>query len=120
MSLNWNFKTDKIGEWLQVSERNGKIYETHMRLYSGNALLIGCIEDDEKDTYSVNTFFCNKDHMRNCLGIAKNFDNIYNHYQYNKITLYKEYRYTKDIVNAFIKAKFDNVIEIQVIQKGDR
>lgn len=120
MSLNWNFKTDKIGEWLQVDFVKGKKYETNMRLYSGNALLIGCIENDEDNTYSVNTFFCDKEHMKNCLGLTKGYDNIYNHIQYNKITLFKEYRYTKDIVNAFIKAKFDNTIEIQIIQKGDR
>ncbi len=112
MSLNWNFKTDKIGTWEETGYNGNKIT---FNLYSGNALLIALYETD--DTYSLQNFYCDKDHMKNCLGLTKGYENIHKDVIDLILTLRADYRYTKDIVSAFAKADFNNEITIKILPK---
>lgn len=113
MSLNWQWKEDKVGTW---TEKQGDREYTY-NLYSGNALLIMIAEWEEKgqDLYTVHGFFCDKDHMKNCLGLNKDYkQNIYSD-RLIKIELNADYRHTPFILQQLAKAKFDNPIEIKLI-----
>lgn len=113
MSLNWNWKEDKVGTW---TEKHGDMENTY-NLYSGNALLIMIAEwnEDGIDKYQVASFFCDKDHMKNCLGLNKDYkQNIYCE-SLIKIELSAGYRNTPFILQQIAKAKFDNPVEIKLL-----
>lgn len=113
MALNWNFKTDKIGTWEYSVDKGGERYTKN--LYSGNALLIAVYETD--DEYIMGHFYCDKEHMKNCLGLGDDKCNIHNFERDVVVTLRKDYRGTKDIVNALIKAKFEDGITIRIVEE---
>lgn len=118
MALNWKWD-EKCGE--AVIQQRGK--EFTLNLYKGNAYLIFISEykdEDGQNMYSLYSFFADKDHMRNCLGLSKAkgrglCENIFNSggdilksIRINKA----KYPYTKDLVYALTQA-FDNLtIEI--------
>lgn len=54
---------------------------------------------------------CDKDHMKNCLGLTKGHDNIYSSLSLT-VELKSSYRHAKEIATALLKAKFDNDITI--------
>lgn len=113
--LKWDFKTDKIGT-ISYNYFDKKLIVNN--LYSGNALMIECAEWEQegKELYQVCSFWADKEHLKNMLGINKGYENVYNSgYKNLKITLLRKYRGTKDIVNAFIKAKFDENIQIEIV-----
>ena len=69
MSLNWNWN-ENIGtlEIEQHWEGRGENDGTHtwtLNLYIGNAELIVLHETEEQ--YNMYTFFCDKDHLKNCV-----------------------------------------------------
>lgn len=77
MALNWKWK-DKIGYIKVENSDSGKF---SINLYDGNALMIAITEwkEEEKDMYSLYSFFCDEEHAKKCLGLMKNGDGEYNY-----------------------------------------
>ena len=71
--LNWQW-SNKLGYLVTKDDNNG--YK--INLYGGNALMIAVWEwkENDKDMYSLYTFFADKDHAKRCLGLAKGSDYI--------------------------------------------
>jgi len=119
MALNWNWNR-KCGEMITVDPLTGK--EFTQNLYQGNALLIMISEwhdeDRDSDMYNLWSFWCDKEHMRNCLGLSKGKtadDNIYagriKSVSLNK-AMFHSTKDIKDIVDALIAAFDDIVIRV--------
>ena len=115
MALQWNFK-DKCGEAVLVQNNEDKTREFTLNLYVGNAYLIMLSEYEEngENMYSLYSFWADKKHMENCLGLSKGYDNIDTGYQtFSKFRLDMEKcRYWKQIAPAIKKAFPDIVIEL--------
>lgn len=112
---------NKVGEAIYKYEAEGEIKEKVVSLYNGNAYLIFVNEWKVEDGkyYSLDSFFCDKVHMKKCLGLEKGYGNIYvNKFMRLKtLRLSKKCRYLKDIVAAFVQA-FDNInIEVYTEKK---
>lgn len=111
MSLNWqwNQKCGTATFYDKLAEK-----EFTVNLYEGNAYLIFLNEWGD-GRYSLYSFWADKQHMNNCLGLSKGYkDNIMNDYQVlTKIRLNKTHcHYIKEITTALVKA-FDEIsIEI--------
>lgn len=73
MAIRWDFN-EPGGT---VTFENGDVYPW----YEGNALMICNREnfDDEgiRTGYSLNFFFANKEHAKNCLGLSKGYDSCF-------------------------------------------
>ena len=113
MALNWDWNK-KIGTIDIFNYDEVRTYQ----LYQGNAFLIMLweYEEDGKEMWQMHNFFIDKEHAKNCLGLTKDYDNMFNteYYKLKKITLNKgKYRYTKDLLDMLIKA-FDE-ISIEII-----
>jgi hypothetical protein len=112
MALNWDWNK-KIGTIDIFNYDEVRTYQ----LYQGNAFLIMLweYEEDGKEMWQMHNFFIDKEHAKNCLGITKDYNNIFDteRYKIKAIRLNKgKYRYTKDLVDMLIKA-FDEIsIEI--------
>ena len=112
MALNWKW-SEKVGT--ATIQQGDRQYE--LNLYQGNAFLIMMSEYKEEegnDMYSLYTFFADVAHAKNCLGLSKGHDNVFD--ESNKLVKVrlnkKKYSYTKELVNMLIKA-FDEIqIEI--------
>lgn len=114
MALHWNFN-DKIGEaTIRSMMGDGSLKDNTVYLYQGNAFLIMLNEWEEDDEryWSMYSFFADVDHMKNCLGLSKGTDNIFDrgdYIQLKEIKINKKrYSYTKQLVQALIKA-FDQI-----------
>lgn len=120
MSLNWNWN-EKVGTWTEERKmHDGSTKEFKYNLYSGNALLIMIAEweEDGKDLYQVANFFCDKDHMKNCLGLSKDHkENIFKDCL-KEVELNAEYRNTPIILQHLAKASFDKDIKITIKAKA--
>lgn len=102
MALNWSFK-EKAGT---VTQRYGDKMVTQ-NFYVGNALMIVPYEYEENGEayYNMSWFFCDKDHAKNCLGLTKGRDGMFDSDEITHLTIYREYcRPWKDIVDLFTKA----------------
>lgn len=116
MAVTWDWNKE-IGTVDIVNY--GEVVRYH--LYQGNCFLIMLYEftgDDGKDKYTMHSFFADKEHAKNCLGITKGYDNMFNteYERIEKIRINKgKYRYTKDLVDMLIKA-FDN-ISIEIVNE---
>ena len=119
MALRWDFN-EKVGEVTFKKETGDGIKDFVVDLYQGNAYLIMIYEWDEDGDrmYNLQGFFCDKEHMKNCLGLNKRrgyTENIYNK-PYDKLTKIRlnkaKYSYTKEVIDAFVQA-FDE-IEIEI------
>lgn len=99
MALVWTWK-DKCGELTST-------YET-VNLYEGNALMIMIKEwanDDGTEQYGIRSFFCDKEHAKNCLGLSKGHENIYEDYPWTKLILYRsKSRNWKTFMELAVKA----------------
>jgi len=105
------YKDNESSEWKEES----------ITLYEGNAVLIMIkewIDEDDKEVWTMFSFWTDLQHMKNCLGLNKKegyTENVYvnSHSKISKIRLNKKrLRYTEKIATSLIKA-FDNlVIEI--------
>lgn len=110
MSLNWNF--DKpAGLWTipaGVPGMDTKKKETTFNLYCGNAYLI--VLSETKEEYNLVTFWCDKDHMKNCLGLSRGYrQNIYTDWEGSHIFLYEDNcPHARQIADALFRA-FDNI-----------
>lgn len=119
MALNWNWN-EKIGELTITETLNKECREFTYNLYEGNAFLILIREWDEdgEKMYSMNSFFLDKTHAKNCLGLTKGYNNILDR-RYSTVTKIRINKTVsknwKDIVMLFAQA-FDN-IDIQIYTK---
>lgn len=109
MSLNWNFKKDFYGVMITRYQTKDETIVNQYNLYDGNALMIACFETNKK--YQVRDFFTNKDHMKNCLGLTKGFENIHEDREI-KLVLKPNSKSAKTIAESFIKAKFKKRLTI--------
>lgn len=110
MALHWNWN-ECIGEATFETGQADRPYIT-VNLYQGNALLLFLhqFKENGADMWSMYSFWVDKDHMKNCLGLTKGNSNIYKDIpcRLASIKLNKETKYLKDIVSCLIKA-FDNI-----------
>lgn len=123
MALYWNW-SEKCGEAVMTQIINDKEKEFTFNLYQGNAYLIFISEymEDNKEVYNVWSFWVDKEHAKNCLGLGKG--DSYNIYDQGWQTV-KKFRLNKDktkhfadIVSMIAKA-FDN-IDIEIYsEKGE-
>ena len=126
MALEWGWN-EKVGTMALVQQLpSGEDKEFEISLYQGNAFLIMIheYEADGKDMYTMYSFFVDKEHMKNCLGLNKkngHGDNFLNE-PGNRATKFrinkKKYRYTKDLVAVLVQA-FDN-IDIEIYSEEDK
>lgn len=130
MALNWLW-SEKCGE-IEVVQMHPDEEDRRftLSLYKGNAYLIMLHEyNDEKtgeDMYSMFSFFSDKDHAKNCLGIAKGkarwddgrniFDTPYQKFTRLRLNK-KKHPYWKDLVTMFAQA-FDNITIEVVSEEG--
>ena len=121
MALNWRWE-NKCGEATIVDIENR---EHTLNLYEGNAFLIFLREYEENghNMYSLWSFWADKEHMKNCLGLNKKkgyTENIYEDGSSKiiKIRLNKDKcRNIKDITTALVQA-FDN-IKIEIYKENN-
>lgn len=105
MSLRWDWN-EKVGELIL---ENGTVID----LYNGNAYLIMIREyqEDGKDMYQMWSFWADKQHMKNCLGLNKRghfTENLFEDCHIAKFRFSKACRNLKDIMSALVDA-FDNI-----------
>ena len=119
MALYWNWN-EKCGEatLLDKHPHNDEPHEFTVSLYQGNAWLIMLHEyvEDGKEMYSMYSFWADKEHMNNVLGLSKGHkENIYDtpYVKLTRIRLDKRKctRYA-DIVKALAKAFDELTIEL--------
>lgn len=120
MALHWQWD-EKCGEATLVQMHpDEENREFKLGLYTGNAFLIMLTEYEEKGEsyWNMYSFWADKAHMKNCLGLNKKEGYTSNMYDtpYQRLTKFRlnkaKCRYIKDIVPALVQA-FDNIdIEI--------
>lgn len=95
----------------------GKVKYTHGRednLYDGNAQIIA-IHEAEDNTYFVSWFSCDKDHLRNMLGLKKGCDSCITDnrlFDIESIELDTKCKGVPDIIKDFARAKIDITIKL--------
>lgn len=114
MSVNWSWdgKCGEITVSQRVDDRKGW-EEYKVSVYNGNCLAVFLYEfiEDGEEKYNFWSFFSDKDHAKNCLGLSKGANNIFDtpYQRITKIRLNKKKcRYFKDLVALFAQA-FDNI-----------
>lgn len=122
MAVEWRWN-EKCGEaTINRLHGNGKIKPTTVNLYKGNAYLIMLDEWEEngQEMWNMYSFWLDKNHMKNCLGLTKGKD-YYNIYdtgttKLTSITINKKKCSNyKEIVTALVQA-FDT-IDIKIISE---
>lgn len=116
MALRWNFN-ERCGELVTVQRIGEEERMVEHPLYVGNCFLIALNEWDEGDQhmYSLYTFWADEQHMKNCLGLAKGKENIYEDGfdRWEKIRIGKRNcRHYRKIVAALKKAFKGMTIEV--------
>ena len=107
MALRWSWK-EKCGTALAVWYDGDERKTGNLSLYQGNAELIFLWESGE--SYTMFSFWADRDHMKNCLGLTKGNSNIYSDDSGNRVkiiefTFYKNrIRDLPQIVTAIVKA----------------
>ena len=115
MSLNWRWN-EKCG-WAVFQQGEKEFY---VNLYKGNAFLIFLYEYEENGEamYQLYSFWADKQHMKNCLGLNQKGGYGGNMFdeggcKLKKIRINKaKYPYTKDLVQTLVQAFDDLTIEI--------
>ena len=107
MALTWQW--NKLSG--TITENNyGK--DVTFNFYEGNALMIVLHEytnGEGEDVYDLHWFFCDEAHAKNCLGLAKGKDNMFEPDQVKRLEIYRENcPQWEKIVKLFTKA-FPNV-----------
>ncbi len=108
MSLNWDWK-NKMGECVY---ENGHV----SNLYQGNAFVIA-VNEFEDNTYNLAWFASDENHMKNMLGLSKDYNPCFHHFGIKKLRLNLKYRNTPKLVQLIARAKL--VIEIELYKEGD-
>lgn len=120
MALHWQWK-DKCGEASLVQMHEGEENRVFtLSLYTGNAYLIMLHEREEEgeEVWSMFSFWGDKEHMKNMLGLNKKEGYTDNYYAspYHKITKIRlnkrKCQYFREIVAALARAFDDLSIEI--------
>ena len=107
MAIRWDFK-EKCG---QVVDHDGNVHNW----YEGNALMVITNEWKEGDSelYSMWCFFADKDHLKNCCGLTKGHENIFEGEEWQELTIDTKYcHYWKDIITMLMKVMPDCKITI--------
>ena len=111
MALNW--------EWSKVSGTVTEIYncqEKDFNFYEGNAFMI--VIHERGDQYDLRWFFCDEEHAKRMLGLAKGYESIFEPDEIKRLTIYRDNcRQWEKIVKLFAKA-FPN-IEIVIRAKRE-
>lgn len=115
MALNWSW-SEKCGEAV-FEQTFDETREFTTSLYQGNAYMIFIYEykEDDKDMYSLWTFWADKTHAKRCLGLEKGYENLYNdgRDKLKKIRLNKaKCDNLAGLVGMLVKAFDDLTIEI--------
>lgn len=84
MSLTWNWQK-RMGT---ATTANG----ITLTLYRGNAFMIALRETEE--TYQLEWFFADKEHMKNCLGFSKQYNECFSHFEITHMKLDTRYKET--------------------------
>ena len=112
MSLNWQWK-DKMGEVIFQDYDPEHPFKTS--IYQGNALMIW-VNEFPNDTYSVGSFFCDQEHLRNMLGLnaKKGYgsENLLNTWKVKTIRLNTRYKSVPKILSDLAKAKTNVSVEL--------
>lgn len=120
MALTWNWDKRVGTATLVQKHEEGKETEYSISLYEGNAFLIFIheYEEDGKEKYELISFWGDKRHMLNCLGLNKKEGFTENLYvtpaqEYTKFRLNKnKCRHINDIIPALVRAFDKLTIEI--------
>ena len=120
MALQWDWKEQCGTVTLVQKDADGAEREFTLSLYTGNAFLIILheFEDDGVEKYDLYSFWGDKYHMRNCLGLNKKegFDsNLYEqeHQYFSKVRINKaKCRHHADIIPALAQAFKNITIEV--------
>ena len=114
MALHWQWN-EKCGEMV-FREKDGREYT--LSLYEGNALLIMLHEyKDEtgEDYYNMWSFWADEARAKNCLGLSKGYDNIYQG-EIVSVTFYRSYltipkihKLSKLLIAAFPKVRIESI-----------
>lgn len=104
--------------WMWDKKCGELTYGGHtVNLYEGNALMIMISEwtkEDGTEQYQVESFFCDKEHAKNCFGLSKGHDNIYADCPFEKLILYRsKSRNWKTFIDLVVKAFPD--IEVHLL-----
>lgn len=111
MSVNWSWK-EKIGA-MYIKQLNKEVgdFKFKVNIYHANCLgaLIYDYKDEEtkEDMYRFWGFWNDIEHLKNCLGLKKGYDNIYNDNGYQvvlKVKLNVYYKKCLKIADCFAKA----------------
>lgn len=110
MSIRWDFNCPSG----TVTMTDGQTF----RWFTGNALMIVLNEwkENNEEYYSLNWFFADIDHAKNCLGISKGYENIFKStgVGISEITISLEQCYEwKRFIPLLIKAFPDIVITLK-------
>ena len=109
MSLNWSFE-HPAGLWTipaGVPGMDTMRKETTFTLYRGNAYLI--VLNETETEYTLVSFWRDKEHMKNCLGLTRGHDNIYQDWEGSHIFLYEDNcPHARQIADAMFRA-FENI-----------
>lgn len=110
--LTWNWK-DKIGKW--VISQNGKEFELNIYECNGLAVILDEFQNaNGEEVYNLYGFFSDKTHLKNCLGLSKDFpENIYTN-ELLRIELIR-CKTSNILASEILKAKWTNDIEIKLI-----
>lgn len=107
MALTW--------EWSKLSgtiTENVCGKEYAFNFYEGNAMMIVLheyVNEESKEVYELRWFFCDEEHAKRMLGLAKGYESGFEPDEVTKLTLYRDNcRQWEKIVKLFAKA-FPNV-----------
>lgn len=109
MSINWNWN-DKMGK---VTDERGFV----SNLYRGNCFMIAINEFTNNEgikQYSLAWFFADETHLKNCLGLTKEYkENSINDYHWKEFELNTEYAETWKFAKLIASQKLDKPITIK-------
>ena len=118
MGLNWQWDSKYAVATYMVKPEDGTDGEVTRNWYAGNAWMIETVEWPN-DTYTVTSFWCDEQHMKNMLGLSKDHkDNCYadKYVRLVKVTITKaKCPYFKKIVAALAAADWPEGITIEII-----
>lgn len=116
MALHWDWNK-KVGEATFIDTYNGDNREYTVNLYNGNAVLIFIheFEEDGKPMWQMSHFWVDLDHMKTCLGLKVNGENILDR-EYGRLTKIRldkrNCKYLSKIALALVQAFDKLTIEI--------
>ena len=114
MALHWDWN-DKMGEAIYADGHKSPIYQ-------GNAQMIA-VWEFEDGTYIMNWFTVSKDHLKNMLGLTKDFkDNSFAKYEITGFRFNTRYKSTLSIISELTKgyAKSKTPLTIELYYEEEK